>query len=166
MQRDCPKGSANPWGNKGAPRSPGKLGGGKAGGAGFKSPGKGNTQDPTGGNPNATQICKHFAANAQCRFAPNCQYKHVYGTQGAFSHVASETFRWGRDCTIPVDSIKEADLEWDPEMGAYKIHPEREIEVSCNCAVATGMCDADGAEGLKEFLELGGEGWEVFQGRR
>ena len=146
--RDCPKGAGagkDTKGGKGTSplwRTPGKGNGGV-----------GNPADPTGGNPKAIAICKHFAKSGTCQYAPRCRFKHVYGATGALSHIAEVAMRAGPECVIPVEAFPEENLAWNNDTQAYDVDPDKEVDLACNAAVMCGLCsDGDEAAALKDWI--------------
>ena len=152
--RKAQQGPKRPWSN---PR-----GGGKAGGKGV--PGAANAsdrqKDPSGGNPRARAICKHFAATGTCQYSPNCRFRHVYGATGALQALC-DNIRHDIDAEVTVESLGgDSHLTYSAEMDAWLLDPSKEKEIVASAAVANNL--ADSAEEISSWLELGEEG---FQGR-
>ena len=95
---------------------------------------------------------------------PNCKFKHVYGTTGAFSAVAAQVLH-GEGIEISCHDFGNAAIELNPQMDAWEISPEKEDEVAPKVAIACGIM-ADDEESMSQFkawCDLGGQG---FQGQR
>ncbi len=113
------------------------------------------TKEGTGGNPNARAICKYFAATGQCRFTPNCRFRHVYGNAGHLAFMAQEALASpGQEITV--ESLGGLDtMRYNSEVDAYEVNEKDELETAVNSAIICGVCDTEFKEDFKDFLEAG-----------
>ena len=61
---------------------------------------------------------------------------------------------------IPCDAIPEDSLKWNEEAQGYMIDADREVDITASAAICCGLCDEEGAEELKEWLNLGGSDFQ------
>ena len=129
-------------------------GGFRSGFQSFKSGGS-TGKEGTGGNPHARAICKVFAANGTCQFSPNCKFRHVYGTTGHLACVASEALH-NPDIEITLESLGGVDtMRYDPDMDAFEIGEESELETTVNAAILCELCDESEKNEFRDFLSAG-----------
>ena len=82
----------------------------------------------------------------------------MYGTQGAFSHIASEALE-DPFCSIELEHMRD-NITYDEADGAYLINSDKELEVAKKTSVSCGVCDEQGASEFGQWFELGGQGFQ------
>ena len=107
-----------------------------------------------GGNPNSKLLCRNYAKFGNCKFSPNCRFKHVYGSVGCLSGLAAHAEAMGR--SMPAALIPDEHLTWDDAHDGFCLGKDVEIDACCHLAMEADIMGPDDIADMKTyFLEEG-----------